>query len=177
MAQHLLKLFTQESFKATEEDWKKGKATATFPTESEQLLEWVRTHMVEIDSHDAIAYGVFPDGANIAEAVCEVVISRQSTRSKWVKMLRLRLNPVLDERIYNEDLDAYRHVLFLYAASVAGVLKLKNVHEATTLKIFGRSQEQVSFLRQLALLLSQEKRIIKKHSIKMAGRWLVIENI
>jgi hypothetical protein len=127
------------------------------------------------DHSDSVAYGIFPKGSDEAEAVCEVVIKKVSAKSKWMKLLRLRLSPALDERIYEDDLDTFAHVVGLYAASVVGVLKLKDEHEVTTLKIFGRSAEQLSFLRALGAKLEREK-LLKGHAIRMAGRWLVIEN-
>ncbi len=172
---HEMKAFTQETFKATEKVWKAKTANATFPTEAAQLLGWIQAQMAEREPHACCAYGLFEKGSDVADAVCEVVVKRITSRSKWVKMLRLRLNPELDERIYSDDIHAFDEVIGLYGSGVLGVLKLKNEVNATTLKIFGRSAEQLNFLRVLGSFLEKQK-LLKDHSIQMKGRWLVIEN-
>lgn len=172
---HQLKTFNDETFQATEKQWRKGRTQAAFPTEADQVMSWVASQMKAVDPQECSAYGMFQKGRDVADAVCEVVITRKSARSKWVKMIRLRLNPALDERIYEGNIEAFVELIEIYASAVAGVLKLKNDVNATTLKIYGRSAEQLNFLKLLGAELEKHKSL-KDHSIQMNGRWLVIEN-
>lgn len=169
-----MKPFSEDSFASTERAWtKRATGGCAFPTEAPQILDWARTRLNPAVVNDSIAYGIFKDGVEVASALCEVVLFRKSARSKWVKMMKVRLSPELEEGVFAGSLDTARDVLDVYAAAVFGVMRLKLEHDATTLKIYGRSTEQLVFLRNLGVEL--EKRI-KDHKISLNGRWLVIEN-
>ncbi len=169
-----LRSFTQESFEATKKAWLRRTANDfSFPTEATQLLEWVSTHMSVDVQNDSVAFGIFKDGVDVASAVCEVVLTRKSSKSKWMKMMKIRLSPELEKGTYEKTLDSMRTVQEVYVAAVAGVLRLKFEHEATILKIYGRSSEQVQFLRVLGVALEQT---LKNHKISIHDRWLVVEN-
>ena len=63
---------------------------------------WAKDHLVPKEG-EAVAYGVFPAGSKEADAICEVVVTRKSVRSKWVKMLRVRLRPKVDDALNSVD--------------------------------------------------------------------------
>jgi hypothetical protein len=168
---YTLSPFEKNTFEATKSSWNKAMAKgATFPAEIEQLLSWVETHMSHKDG-DSHAHGVFLKGDKSAKGIAEVVVTRENKKSPWVKMLRLRLNPELDERIYQNDLAAHREALDIFITAFVGVVKLSGDHAAKTVKIYGRSNEQLSFLRALT---EELKKHSKKSTFAMQGRWLVI---
>ncbi len=81
------------------------------------------------------------------------------------------LKPSIDEGIYQKEIEAQGLAMAVFVSAVAGVVKLTNDHQAKTLKIFGRSNDQLSFLQTLAVEL---KKIMKDIEISIQGRWLVI---
>jgi hypothetical protein len=163
--------FTQERLDATCIQWSKDAAKGlAFPSDIEQLLAWVRSH----DKHqvaDSMAFGIFKKDENVAEGICEVVITQANKKSPWVKMLRLRLKPTLDERIYKKEVEAQAEAMNIFTSAILGVVKLTSVHKAKTLKIFGRSNDQLSFLQSMAVQL---QKMALKASVKIEGRWLVV---
>lgn len=153
---------------------KRASGDFSFPTEAPQILSWAKERLDPNVVNDSVAFGIFKDEVNVASAICEVVLTRKSIRSKWMKMIKLRLSPELEKGVYEGDLQTAKDVIDVYAAAVYGVLKLKLEHDATILKIYGRSTEQIAFLKSLGIEL--EKRI-KHHRISIHDRWLVVENI
>lgn len=169
-----LKSFDENTYQATSKAWlKRTKGGNSFPTEAEQVLEWVHSHMVIDVQGDSVAFGLFKDGVDVASAVAEISIQRKSSRSRWMKMLRVRLSPELEDGVFQKSMEALQDVQAAYVAAVGGVLKLKFEHDASTLKIYGRSAEQLAFLQVLALKMEEA---LKNHKVSMNGRWLVIEN-
>lgn len=168
---HVFQPFTDKKLAETEAAWMAdvGKGQA-FPTDVEQVLEWAKHHKDHCDG-DSTAYGVFTTGTNIASGICEVVLRRQSARSAWVKFLRLRLRPALEAALFANEVDAHAEAIDIFVQACIGVVGLKVSHKATTLKVFGRTSEQLSFLTALALALQQQS---KKNQAKIEGRWLVI---
>jgi hypothetical protein len=166
--------FTDTTFAATRKSWlKKASTEASFPTEAPQILEWAGTRLALTTQGDSVAFGIFKEGVGVASAVCEIAITRKSAKSRWMKMLRVRLSPELELGVFGGSIEAMGDVQNVYIAAVAGVLKLKMEHDATILKIYGRSHEQLSLLKLLGIELDKH---LKNHEIRMDGRWLVIEN-
>lgn len=163
--------FGAEQLNLTCTQWEKDAAKGlAFPSDVEQLMSWVQTH----DKHqvaDSMAFGIFTKGNPVAEGICEVVVTRATKNSPWVKMLRLRLKPTLDERIYLKEIEAQSEAMDIFVSAVGGVVKLTSIHAAKTLKIFGRSNDQLSFLQALAVSLQKS---VKGVTVKIDGRWLVI---
>lgn len=96
---HTFKAFDAASIKATEEAWTaEAESGMAFPTDTEQLMAWTRGHMKEA-SGESVAYGIFLGASKEADAICEVAVTRKSSRSKWIKMLRVRLRPKIDEAL------------------------------------------------------------------------------
>ncbi|WP_312589019.1 hypothetical protein [Comamonas terrigena] len=164
--------FTAESLEATSKQWLKlANKVNAFSPDVEQLLEWVKEH-IDI-KENAIAYGVFPEGSDIAIGVCELIITRKSAKTGWVKFIRLRLDPQVDANIFANNSEGVVAAIEAYVACVAGVLAVKDLHKADTIKVFGRTQEQMQFLTLLSAAL--QKRDEAKFTTKIEGRWLVLK--
>jgi hypothetical protein len=165
-------VFDDPKLLATRQAWEADCIQAsTFPPDVTQVLDWARDNQTPDPARNEVAYGLFPRRSNVAQAICEVVVAKLG-RKKWVKMLRMRLRPELENRIYNRDVKAAQEVKDLYIIAIAGVFRLKYSHAADTLKIFGRSAELLFFLQGLPIAL---KGVIPGHNVRMEGRWLVIQ--
>ena len=144
-----------------------------FITEVERLLEWGDSHRVAVEN-DSCAFGIFKAGKKSpALGICEVVISRKSVRSKWVKMLRLHLSPAVDAKLQAGDPDDAMNV---FMSSIQGAVGLQSTHKANTLKVFGRTNEQLAFLKVLVTHLQPvlAKRAQNRVKVSIEGRFLSI---
>ena len=165
------KPFTAESAEKTGTHWRKqAEKAGSFPTDVEQILGWTKEHVTIVDNQ--IAYGVFPDGSNIACGICELVITKKSYKEGWVKFIHLRLDPEIDAQIFSNVPAGVTSAVEAYIACVVGVLDVKDAHKATTIKVFGRTQEQMQFLTQLSAALQNRDSL--RFTSKIEGRWLVL---
>lgn len=163
--------FTQESFQATDKHWRKlAEQVQAFTPDTEQILEWTSDH-IEINDN-AVAYGVFQDGGNVACGICELIVTKKSQKVGWVKFIRLRLDPKIDAQIFANEPDGVVAAIEAYISCVIGVFDVKDHHNASTIKVFGRTQEQMQFLTLLSAAL--QKRDAVKFTTKIEGRWLVL---
>lgn len=170
------KIFDQTTFEATKAAWSnevdKGLA---FPSEIEQLMDWIESHMV-LEPGRAVACGVFQSARHVADAVCEVVITRQSIRSKWVKMLRVRLRPQIDDALNSTEAsspNAIKEALEIFAKATVGLLGFGQKERASTIKIYGRTRPQLQLLLFLGVELEKIK--TKAFKISMEGKFLVVQ--
>ncbi|MEY4562267.1 MAG: hypothetical protein RLZZ618_1544 [Pseudomonadota bacterium] len=165
------KHFDEETIAASESAWKvESKAAGMFPAEVEQVFAWTRAHATLTDNE--IAYGIFFDDIAEAFAIVEVVITQKSSKSKLIKMLKLRLRPSLEAEVYAGNLGSYERALTCYSEAFFGLYKLRGADKHAVLKFYGRSNEQLNFLKSLVGAL---KKRAKGHDFRMDGRWLVIE--
>ncbi len=172
------KTFTEQTFKSTSIAWTSDAlAGMAFPAEVEQLLSWASDHLSPIDGQP-VAYGVFPTTGKEADAICEVVVTRQSSRSKWVKMLRVRLRPKIDDAL-NSALDpsnsGMREALAIFIKATIGLLKFSEAEKANTIKVYGRNRQQTDFLRFLGIELEKVENSPMKAA--MEGKFLVVKSI
>lgn len=166
--------FTSPTLQATCEVWnREAKKGGAFPGEVEQILEWTKSNTAHVDGKSC-AYGVFGEGDDFASGICEVVVSRRGSRGVWVKHLRLRLRPQLDDKLFALDTAAVTMAIEIFGQSAVGALGLKTEHKATTLKVYARTKDQLAFVQMAATAL---KAVAKHHTIGIEGRFLVIENI
>lgn len=166
--------FDAATLKASRDAWLSDAADGlAFYSEVERLFDWAVTHL-QLSSTDAIAYGVFRDGKKQALGLCEIIIQRKSARSKWVKMLRLHLRPSVDADLQRGNPIGAMNV---FGSSLQGTLDLQMAHKATTLKVYGRTNEQLTFLRALVSHIEQNLSNAIKESAKVSidGRFLSIE--
>jgi hypothetical protein len=105
--------------------------------------------------------------------ICEVVIQRKTVRSKWVKMLRLHLSPAVDSKFQAGDTS---DAMDVFTASLQGSLDLQLAHSASTLKVFGRTAEQLRFLTSIARHLNHQIKSAPEIPVKIGidGRFLSI---
>jgi hypothetical protein len=168
------KLFTDATLSTTTVSWEKGiKATEGFTPSLKQLLTWVEDHK-SLQEDNQVAYGVFDDKNEFASAICEVTVQKHSPRSKWIKMLNLRLHPNIEVGVFNNDVQHVQSAINAYICCILGVFKMKSSHAADTLKVYGRTHEQLTMLTGLATNLNQKG---SKHPFKASieGRWLVVK--
>ena len=141
-----------------------------FPADVDQTLQWAAQH---VSLHDnSIAYGIFDPAAPEAVGICEVVISHPAP-SSWIKLLRLRLSPKIEDQIFKNDPKGVKTALESYICGVLGVHSVKNEIGGTTIKIYGRTQEQVKFLTLLSASLQAQQGLAFKAALQ--GRWLVLD--
>lgn len=143
-----------------------------FPSEVARLLDWAECHLAP-SNDDATAFGIFRPGGKQALGLCEIVIHRRSTKSKWVKMLRLHLRPHIDADLQRGSSQAAMDV---FVASLVGAIALQSAHKASTLKVYARTSEQLNFLRALVTQVSERvKRDNLSLKASIEGRFLVVE--
>ena len=172
------KAFTTESFQTTSVAWtEEALAGKAFPSDVEQLISWAADHLEPIVGK-SVVYGIFPDNSKVADAICEVVVTRLSSRSKWVKMLRVRLRPKIDEALNSVDDSsnfAMREALAIFMNATIGVLQFGESENASTIKVYGRTRQQLDFLRFLGIELEKVKTNPMRST--MEGRFLVVKSI
>ena len=163
--------FDATSIAATRAAWRNDalKGGAFLP-DVDQQLDWAENHIELTDN--GIAYGVFKEQSHVAAGVCELLITKPSVHSKWVKFLRLRLRPSIDLQLFDNKPAGVESAIEAYIACVVGVFHVKNEHKATIIKVYGRTQQQMAFLTVLVAKLQQQDDITFKSSIE--GRWLVL---
>lgn len=162
--------FTPENALATRQAWlKEANDGLAYAPELERLFDWVDAHQ-EISEHDAVAFGVFEGTTEAAIGICEVTIQRKTVRSKWVKMLKLHLRPSVDSKLQDGDSESAMDV---FVQSMSGSMDLQMDHQANTLKVYGRTNEQLNFLRAL---LKQLQPTLEGKPVKASieGRFLSI---
>lgn len=143
-----------------------------FPSEVKRLLDWSAAHQEHVDG-DAAAYGVFPKGKTTALGICEVIITQKSVRAKWVKMLRLHLKPSVDASLQSGSPD---EAMDVFTEAIRGSLDLQMAHKAATLKVYGRTNEQLSFLKALVGHINGRTSLNQDSALKVTidGRFLSI---
>lgn len=165
--------FTHETLELTRAEWSSAASDAgVFPSEIEQIFDWTAGH-VELVKNE-IAYGVFEPNESAAVAIVEVVIMQKTSRSKLIKLLRVRLHPRVEAGIYNAQVDDHHRSLWAFVAAFAGVLSLKGTDPSATLKVYGRSNDQLTFLRSA---VPELQKVGKNFVFRMDGRFLVAETV
>lgn len=166
--------FDDRLLTATTDSWQvDSEQDYAFPGAVDDLMNWVSTHTQHL-SGEAVAYGVFPKESPVALAICECVFRATTQRTHWVKFLKMTLRPELENRLEAKDLTALRTTLDVYRSAVFGVLQLKIDRQAPTMKIYGRSHDQLMFLQSVAIDLADSPTFSEHHTTEIEGRWLVI---
>ncbi|MBP9060617.1 MAG: hypothetical protein KBF98_09930 [Rhodoferax sp.] len=165
-------LFTPETLKATKTGWIKDAASgAGFLPDIEQRMDWVENHLCL--EGNSVAYGVFDGKTRIAVGICELVITKPDPKKAWVKFIRLHFRPKIDEQIFGSVMDGIQTAINAYITCVIGILNVKNEHNASIIKVYGRTPGQISFLKLLDSALKDKQEASFKSSIE--GRWLVLK--
>ncbi len=163
--------FDEVKFAATRASWlEDATANEAFVPDIEQVMAWIEGHMVLTDH--GMAYGVFREHDPAAVGVCELAITKPSVRGKWVKLIRLRLSPRIESAIFKNDPDGLATALNAYVAAILGVHEVKDQHQASRIKVYGRTQEQMRFLTMLLTKLNEKK--YSSFIATIEGRWLTL---
>jgi len=166
------KAFTDDLFKATKDGWIKDiSAGEGFLPDIEQQMDWTEKHMELVGS--SMAYGVFDGSSKIAAGICELIITKPEPKKAWVKFIRLRLRPKIESQLFSNGGTGIDAAIQAYVACVLGVFHVKNAHNASTIKVYGRTSEQVRFLKLMDSALKERSEATFKSSIE--GRWLVLK--
>lgn len=88
-------------------------------------------------------------------------------------MLRLHLSPSVDDQLQKGEPDA---AMSVFTSSIFGSIGLQSAHKASTLKIFGRTNDQLNFLKVLVTHLQPqlEKQEHNRVQLAIEGRFLSI---
>ena len=170
--------FTLEKYNATLEKWKEeAESTDSFPHEVEQRLAWIEESIANADApgnHKTMAYGVFQPDADIAVCTCELVLSdRGQLAGKWLKLLKVTLSPEIDWGIQQVDVQAIKAAIQAYKTATLGSFAARLNHDAGTLKVYGRNEDQLKFLvTVIGELQSMEDSPVEASK---EGRWLVLK--
>lgn len=164
--------FTETTFLATAAAWQEdAERGLAFQPDVEQSISWAKEHL-KLTGNE-MAYGVFGQDSDKAVGICELAITRLGHNNVWVKVLRLRLRPEIEEQIFLNIPDAVQTAVNAYITAVIGVFEVKDLHKASTIKVYGRTKEQVGFLTLLAASLNARQDTIS-YRASIEGRWLVL---
>lgn len=106
-------------------------------------------------------------------AIVELVQSKKG-QSVWVKMLDMYLSPVIEVEADTEDNTQKR--LKIFRAALVGIFELtKGIKKADTVKVYGRTDALVMFLRGMhdSISVITSLGTIKGIDVSIEGRWLV----
>jgi hypothetical protein len=165
--------FTEASLAATRKTWLESAAVLDIPSlDYEVLLGWAEKHIAYDGANgDSFAYGIFEDASPYALAVVEIVYT-QRPRGGWLKMLSVKLGPMLAPAVVEADASKMLQVIDIYADATIGTLLLTWSHTAKVVKLYGRNE---SLLKLLVALNERLKALMAdRMATKMEGRWLVI---
>lgn len=168
--------FSHDDVEATAQKWEREAFdNDCFPEDVPKKLHPVRAALtcVSVGPHKTLHYGVFQKGSQVAVALAEMVLTdRGALGGKWLKLLKLTMSPEVETLLIEEHQDATETTVKAYATAVIGAFKERMTHEADTLKIYGRSEDQLKFLSLLLMFINQEQG--HKLTGKKEGRWLVL---
>lgn len=167
-----LKKFDTTTVDQTEEAWinqaKKHK-DVFFPTQIEKDFSWVRQFVDGTSTDGVIHCGLFYDKSSVADATLELVHTRKSARSAWLKMLTITFCPDLLIRADLGDKNAVISIVSMFNQAIAGCIQLSGKdHKADTLKLYGRSNELLQFFKYYVGVFK-----MKNIETSIEGRWLV----
>ncbi|WP_446807939.1 hypothetical protein ACH50O_11530 [Methylomonas sp. 2BW1-5-20] len=113
------------------------------------------------------------EGEDKVWAIVNIVQSRQGS-STWIKLMDIYMSPEIDTSTDNEINTTKR--LEVFTTALGGIFALtKNVNNANKLKIYGRTDVLVAFLRGMHDVFSTINAIgtIRGVETSIEGRWLV----
>jgi len=105
--------------------------------------------------------------------IVEIVLSENGS-SIWVKMLDIHLSPEVE--LNDETEESTKSRLDVFRAALIGIFELtKEIENTTTVKVYGRTDALVSFLRGMhdAFSVFTTLGTIKGIKVSIEGRWLV----
>lgn len=122
-------------------------------------------------------YGTIVDEQQEVWGIVEIVISKRGS-SAWVKMMNLYLTPKIEENT-SAEINVDKRLL-VFSSALLGIFGLtKDVAGADTVKVYGRTESLVSFLRGVHSAIEAIFAAIggiKGVSVSIEGRWLVFRS-
>lgn len=168
-----LKKFDLGTIDTTESAWvaqANKHPEACFPTDVQKDFSWIRSSVSGSLNDDRIHYGLFRDGNEVADAAIQLIHTKRSPRSAWLKLIELNFSPEIMAKGAKGDPHTVSAVLSMFSQAVTGSIQLcGKEHKSDTLKLYGRTD---SLLQFLILFTGVAK--IKNVNITMEGRWLVL---
>lgn len=168
--------FTDKKYQATLTKWAdEATKSDAFPHEVERRLQWIAESLCcqQVSTQKTIAYGVFKKSEDVAICTCELVLSdRGQLSGKWLKLLKITLSPEIDLLLTQEDFDAMQLAVNAYKTAVLGAFDARLEHDAATLKLYGRNDDQLQFLMTLLAMLKDSQASGLRAGRE--GRWLVL---
>lgn len=164
--------FDAKKSEATEAAWR-GAALGqdVFPGDVDAALNIAKKfHANGAMISNGVGYGVFASGEDAADAIVEVFLSRHGKR--WLKMMSCTLAPSVQQGVYSGEPAAQARALDVYATALAGVLSLHSEHNAAAVRIYGRHDIFLDFLKNLAKTVNAKG--IGEATVDVQGRWLVV---
>lgn len=173
-----LSFLSPEALQATKSAWLAAAAAApheAFLTEYEQLFEVIESSggIGKLDDrmHVPIYYAV--ENGGTAKALVQLVQSQRGS-DIWIKMIDLYVCPDVELAQNTEASTAER--LSIFSTALLGVFSLtKSVSRANTVKVYGRTEALVTFLRGMhdALTVISSLGNMPGIDVAIEGRWLV----
>lgn len=122
--------------------------------------------------NEPVFYGILDDN-NTVWALVEIVQSRKGA-SVWIKMLDITMSPEIETQPDNEGTTTKR--LEVFTSALTGIFQLtKTIRRADTVKVYGRTEALVSFLRGMhdSFSVITSLGTISGIRVEIEGRWLV----
>lgn len=169
---------TQQEYEATLAKWtKEAEECDCFPEEVPRKLAFIQEALTppQDSVFRRLAYGLFANDAPVATGVCELVLSNKgSLGGKWIKLMNLVLSPEIDTKMQDEDMVAIDAAVSAYKAAALGAFSVRLEHEADTLKLYARNDQQLRFLMVLLAMIKADNSSTLRASRQ--GKWLVLEH-
>lgn len=121
-------------------------------------------------------YNCIIDKSNEVWAIIEIVQTKNGTAT-WIKMLDIHLSPKIETEPDNETNTRKRHEVFRTA--LKGIFLLtKEIQKADTVKVYGRTDALITFLRGMhdSFSVFTSLGTIKGIEVTIEGRWLVFHS-
>ncbi|MDT0137738.1 hypothetical protein [Acidovorax sp. PRC11] len=170
--------FTQQEYEATLAKWtKEAEDCDCFPEEVPRKLAFIQESLgpTQGSVFQRLAYGLFANDEPVATGVCELVLSNKGLLGgKWIKLMNLVLSPEIDTKMQDEDMAAMHAAVSAYKAAALGAFSVRLEHDADTLKLYARNDQQLRFLMVLLATIKDDSSSNLRASRQ--GRWLVLEH-
>lgn len=171
-----LQKFDAQKITETNSAWLNSADSFGMPTlDYEVILSWLVNHVNYDVQYKSLAYGVFIDGSDEAEAIVDVVYTkRPGPDVGWIKMLQVWFAPKYSPAELQKDNQKLELILDIYTEAIRGTILLTATHIARVIKLYGRDESLLSLLFALKERMSSTKHFQEALKAKMEGRWLVI---
>jgi hypothetical protein len=171
---------TEVKFKALRVSWMKmipAEDHEVYGAEYRQLFDRIQVGKSWGPLGDRVNEAIFYliESKDSHYGVVEIVQSKKG-RETWIKMFDITMAPNIETEPDTEKCTKLR--LEVFKATLNGIFKLsKTVKKANTLKVYGRTELLITFLRGMhdAMSVLATLGMMKGISVSIEGRWLVFK--